>query len=94
MIYALCNYKITSINVGSNLLGDETSLSAQKLVREGYSKPEILRILRLDTLGTVSVFIVDLNAKCRQLHEKLKPHRKNCQITTNNKHFTAENVHS
>ena len=28
----------------------------------------------------------------RLLHEKLKPHRKNGQITTDNKHFTVENV--
>ena len=35
-MYALCNYRITNINVGSNLLGDETSLSARKLVGEGY----------------------------------------------------------
>ena len=28
----------------------------------------------------------------RLLHEKLKPHRKNGQITTNNKNFTVENV--
>ena len=27
--------------------------------------------------------------QCRQQHEKLKPHRKNCQITTNDKHFTV-----
>ena len=30
--------------------------------------------------------------QCRLLHEKLKPHRKNGQITANNKHFTVENV--
>ena len=36
MMYALCNYRITNINVGSNILGDETSLSARKLVGEGY----------------------------------------------------------
>ena len=37
MMYALCNYRITNINVGSNLFGYETSLSARKLVGEGYA---------------------------------------------------------
>ena len=44
MMYALCNYRITNINVGSNLLGNETSLSARKLVREGYSLSHIVQI--------------------------------------------------
>ena len=37
--------------------------------------------------------ICEIWIQCCQLHEKLKPHRKNCQITTNNKHFTEANVH-
>ena len=37
--------------------------------------------------------ICEVWIQCRQLHEKLKPHRKNYQITTNNKHFTVANVH-
>ena len=41
----LCNYRITNINVGSNLLGDEPFLCAQKLVGGGYSGvgPEVGR---------------------------------------------------
>ena len=30
--------------------------------------------------------------ECRLLHEKWKPHRKNGQIMTNDKHFKVENV--
>ena len=37
--------------------------------------------------------ICEIWIQCRQLHEKLKPRRKNCQITTNIKHFTVANVH-
>ena len=36
--------------------------------------------------------ICDICIQCRLLHEKLKPHRKNGQITANNKHLTVENV--
>ena len=35
----------------------------------------------------------EIRIQCRQLHKKLKHHRKNYQITTNNKHFTVANVH-
>ena len=37
--------------------------------------------------------ICEIWIQCRQLHEKLKPHRKNCQISTNNKNFTVANVY-
>ena len=37
--------------------------------------------------------ICEIWIQCRQLHEKLKPHRKNCQFSTNNKNFTVANVH-
>ena len=36
--------------------------------------------------------ICEMCIQCRLLHEKLKPHRKNGQITVNNKHFTVKNV--
>ena len=35
--------------------------------------------------------ICEICRLCRLLHEKLKQHRKNRQITTNYKHFTVEN---
>ena len=38
--------------------------------------------------------IFEIWIQCRQLHEQLKTHRKNCQITTNNKQLTVKNVHS
>ena len=36
--------------------------------------------------------LCEICIQCRLLHEKLKPHRKNGQITANNKHFTVEKV--
>ena len=58
MMYALCNYRITNINVGSNLLGDETSLSARKLVGEGYmmtKRPSGVRSVQLVSLDRFSL---------------------------------------
>ena len=36
--------------------------------------------------------IYEICIQCRLLREELRTHRKNDQITTNNKHFTVENV--
>ena len=36
--------------------------------------------------------ICEICLQCRLLRDKLRTHRKNYQITTNNKHFTVENV--
>ena len=36
MMYVLFNSRIVTIHVGSNFCGDEKSLSARKLVGEGY----------------------------------------------------------
>ena len=36
--------------------------------------------------------IYEICIQCRLLHDKLKSHRKNGQITANNKHVTVENA--
>ena len=65
MMYALCNYRITNINVGSNLLGDETSLSARKLVGEGYMcvQPRVELLGSLVQLFTTEKLVLFLSLK-------------------------------
>ena len=61
-----------------------TTLWHQIIGRTQLSDVELFRALQTQ--------ISKICVQCHLLHAKLKPHRKNGQIMTNNKHFTVENV--
>ena len=50
------------------------------------------RLLDVALFTALQTWICEICIQCHLKHEKLKPHWKNGQITTNDKHFTVENV--